>query len=493
MGAAASATRAAAGAPAQASGRSVPVAPRWVSISTPVATIASIATDAARGPVASTDGRHAASSGRHAAATHCHPASAALSSGGDALSSGGASVAGWSSSRLLGVLPYRRTRRSTPTRRPADHADHHEDACTDAPPDLRLPAPPRRARGGRGDRRPRAHRVHRRPERRRRDRHHPRPHVLRAARRVAVPPHRRVPDRRRRRGSGGRGRDVRPAGARRHGIRAARRRGRARGIRHRARGRRRRGARRSRRGLHARVGRPAASASAATRRRGSSAASSRCASCCPPRSSERMPRRRPTADGPCPRHPSPTPRGSRTAAPCSTSPGTSSPSRTCSRYIDAIALVKLNVLHLHLTDDQGWRIQIDSWPELTRIGASTSVGGDGGGFYTKDDYRAHRRVRGRAVRHDRARDRPARAHERGAERLPRAELRRRRPPAPYEGHRGRILLALRLARAGRGHRPVPRRRHARGRRAHARARGCTSAATSRSPRARPTTSTWCGG
>ncbi|MDR6906810.1 hexosaminidase [Agromyces sp. 3263] len=57
------------------------------------------------------------------------------------------------------------------------------------------------------------------------------------------------------------------------------------------------------------------------------------------------------------------------------------------RYIDAIAMLKLNVLHLHLTDDQGWRIQIDAWPELTRIGASTSVGGDGGGFYTKDDYR----------------------------------------------------------------------------------------------------------
>ena len=55
--------------------------------------------------------------------------------------------------------------------------------------------------------------------------------------------------------------------------------------------------------------------------------------------------------------------------------------------IDRIAMLKLNVLHLHLTDDQGWRIQIDSWPELTRIGASTSVGGDGGGFYTKDDFR----------------------------------------------------------------------------------------------------------
>jgi hexosaminidase len=55
--------------------------------------------------------------------------------------------------------------------------------------------------------------------------------------------------------------------------------------------------------------------------------------------------------------------------------------------IDAIALLKLNVLHLHLTDDQGWRIQMDSWPELTGIGASTSVGGDAAGFYTKDDYR----------------------------------------------------------------------------------------------------------
>jgi len=56
-------------------------------------------------------------------------------------------------------------------------------------------------------------------------------------------------------------------------------------------------------------------------------------------------------------------------------------------YLDVIALLKLNVLHLHLTDDQGWRIEIESWPELTGIGASTSVGGDGGGFYTKDDYR----------------------------------------------------------------------------------------------------------
>ena len=60
------------------------------------------------------------------------------------------------------------------------------------------------------------------------------------------------------------------------------------------------------------------------------------------------------------------------------------------RYIDDIALLKFNYLHLHLTDDQGWRIQIDSWPNLTEHGSTSAVGGIGGlnaGFYTKDDYR----------------------------------------------------------------------------------------------------------
>lgn len=56
------------------------------------------------------------------------------------------------------------------------------------------------------------------------------------------------------------------------------------------------------------------------------------------------------------------------------------------RLIDAVALLKINHLHLHLTDDQGWRVQIDSWPELTRVGASTAVGGAAGGHYTKADY-----------------------------------------------------------------------------------------------------------
>jgi len=73
------------------------------------------------------------------------------------------------------------------------------------------------------------------------------------------------------------------------------------------------------------------------------------------------------------------------------------------RIIDVIALHRMNVLHLHLTDDQGWRVQIDAYPKLTEVGGwrpETMVGKmthgqtefsyDGtrhGGFYTKDDLR----------------------------------------------------------------------------------------------------------
>lgn len=57
------------------------------------------------------------------------------------------------------------------------------------------------------------------------------------------------------------------------------------------------------------------------------------------------------------------------------------------RYIDLMALHKMNRLHLHLSDDQGWRIEIKSWPNLTALGSSSEVGGTVGGFYTQDDYR----------------------------------------------------------------------------------------------------------
>jgi hexosaminidase len=56
------------------------------------------------------------------------------------------------------------------------------------------------------------------------------------------------------------------------------------------------------------------------------------------------------------------------------------------QHIDLLALYKFNTLHLHLADDQGWRIQIASWPKLTKVGGSSEVGGGPGGFYTKADY-----------------------------------------------------------------------------------------------------------
>ena len=54
--------------------------------------------------------------------------------------------------------------------------------------------------------------------------------------------------------------------------------------------------------------------------------------------------------------------------------------------IDRAAQLKLNHLHLHLTDDQGWRIEIPSRPELTRLASATAIGGDPGGLYTAEDY-----------------------------------------------------------------------------------------------------------
>jgi hexosaminidase len=56
------------------------------------------------------------------------------------------------------------------------------------------------------------------------------------------------------------------------------------------------------------------------------------------------------------------------------------------RVIDLMALYKMNRLHLHLTDDQGWRLMIESWPNLAAYGGSTAVDSEPGGFYTQADY-----------------------------------------------------------------------------------------------------------
>ncbi|WP_049620661.1 family 20 glycosylhydrolase [Frateuria defendens] len=66
------------------------------------------------------------------------------------------------------------------------------------------------------------------------------------------------------------------------------------------------------------------------------------------------------------------------------------------RLLDQMALHKLNVLHWHLTDDQGWRIEIRRYPQLTRLGAwrtPPEAGRDGeparyGGYYTQGEIRA---------------------------------------------------------------------------------------------------------
>ena len=63
------------------------------------------------------------------------------------------------------------------------------------------------------------------------------------------------------------------------------------------------------------------------------------------------------------------------------------PVETVKAYIDRAAGLKFNALHLHLTDDQGWRIHLESRPKLTEFGATTAVGGDSGGFFSKADYR----------------------------------------------------------------------------------------------------------
>ncbi|MFC2136921.1 beta-N-acetylhexosaminidase [Bacteroidota bacterium] len=57
------------------------------------------------------------------------------------------------------------------------------------------------------------------------------------------------------------------------------------------------------------------------------------------------------------------------------------------RYIDLLSRFKINRFHMHLSDDQGWRIEIKSWPKLTEIGSKSAVGGDPGGYYTQEQFK----------------------------------------------------------------------------------------------------------
>ncbi|BEL09580.1 beta-N-acetylhexosaminidase [Actinoplanes sichuanensis] len=57
-------------------------------------------------------------------------------------------------------------------------------------------------------------------------------------------------------------------------------------------------------------------------------------------------------------------------------------------HVDLLVQFKINHLHLHLTDDQGWRLEIPGWPRLTEVsgGAGTGVDGAGPGFLTLAEY-----------------------------------------------------------------------------------------------------------
>jgi len=62
------------------------------------------------------------------------------------------------------------------------------------------------------------------------------------------------------------------------------------------------------------------------------------------------------------------------------------PPAAVKRLIDDASAFKINVLHLHVSDDQGFRIAINGRPELTDIGSQFSVNNDPGGYWTQAEY-----------------------------------------------------------------------------------------------------------
>ena len=57
------------------------------------------------------------------------------------------------------------------------------------------------------------------------------------------------------------------------------------------------------------------------------------------------------------------------------------------KFIDLLAMNKMNVFHWHLTDDQGWRIEIKKYPELAEIGGQLPNNGRKGGYYTQEEFK----------------------------------------------------------------------------------------------------------
>ena len=55
------------------------------------------------------------------------------------------------------------------------------------------------------------------------------------------------------------------------------------------------------------------------------------------------------------------------------------------RYLDYLAMLKINIFHWHLTEGQGWRIEIKKYPKLTEVGAFVANGEEQQGFYTQEE------------------------------------------------------------------------------------------------------------
>ena len=79
------------------------------------------------------------------------------------------------------------------------------------------------------------------------------------------------------------------------------------------------------------------------------------------------------------------------------------------KFIDLLAMHNMNTFHWHITDDQGWRVEIPKWPKLITIGSNRSgtiIGTNSdlddqtpyGGYYTKAEVRENRRARDRYAR-----------------------------------------------------------------------------------------------
>lgn len=56
------------------------------------------------------------------------------------------------------------------------------------------------------------------------------------------------------------------------------------------------------------------------------------------------------------------------------------------KAMDIAASFELNRFHLHLSDDQGWRLDVPGWPELVQRSSGSGVGGGPGGFYSRADW-----------------------------------------------------------------------------------------------------------